>query len=120
MQKEIRQWDGVAGVSLILIVFLSAYSLELTYWTYNLNRVTILALLGINNWIKYRTILFFRKNFTCFYPGLYGIEFFFLQLVISLDNAPLWLDRVNTYLLRFKTSVNQLMRNIPLEDGILF
>lgn len=119
MQKEIRKWDGVAGVSLILIVFLSAYSLELTYWTYNLNQVTVLALLGLIIGLSIG-LSSFSKKISIFLSVGYGLELLFLQLVISLGNAPLWMDRVNTYLIRFKTSVNQLVRNIPLEDGILF
>jgi hypothetical protein len=119
MQKVIRQWDGVAGVSLILIVFLSAYSLELTYWTYNLNRVTVLAFLGLIIGLSIGLSSFSERT-SQFLFWLYGIALLFLQLVISVDSAPLWLDRVNSYLLRFKTSIDQLIRNIPLEDGILF
>ena len=96
MQKEIRQWDGVAGVSLILIVFLSAYSLELTYWTYNLNQVTVLALLGLIIGLIIGLSSFSEKT-SYFLSGIYGLELLFLQLVISLGNAPLWMDRVNTY-----------------------
>jgi len=119
MQKEIRQWDGVAGVSLILIVFLSAYSLELTYWTYNLNQVTVLALLGLIIGLSFG-LSTFSKIISIFLSAIFGLELFFIQIVISLDNAPLWIDRVNTYFIRFKTSLGQLVRNIPLEDGILF
>jgi len=119
MQKEIRQWDGVAGVSLILIVFLSAYSLELTYWTYNLNQVTVLALLGLIIGLAFGLSSFSEKT-SFFLSVIFGLELLFLQIVISLDNAPLWMDRANTYLVRFKTSIGQLARNIPLEDGILF
>ncbi len=119
MQKEKRQWDGVAGVSLLLIVFLTAYSLELTYWTYNLNQVTVLALLGLNIGISIGQSSFSERT-SSLLSGILGLELLFLQLVISLDNAPQWIDRANTYILRFNTSVNQLVRNIPLEDGIIF
>ena len=119
MQKEIRLWDGVAGVSLILIVFLTAYSLELTYWTYNLNQVTILALQGLIIGLIIGLSSFSDKA-SYYLSGVYGIVLLFLQLVISLSIAPLWLDRVNAYFVRVYTSVNQLVRNIPLEDGILF
>ena len=119
MQKEIRQWDGIAGVSLILIVFLSAYSLELTYWTYNLNQVTVLALLGLIFGMVIG-LSSFSEMTSAFLSSVFGIQLLFIQLVISLSSAPLWMDRVNIFLLRFKTSVSQLLRNIPLEDGILF
>ena len=119
MQKEIRQWDGVAGVSLTLIVFISAYSLELTYWTYNLNQVTVLALLGLIIGLSFGLSSFSEKT-SIVLSGILGLELFFLQLVISLDNAPQWVDRVNTFFLRSKNSIDQLVRNIPLEDGILF
>jgi len=119
MQKEIRQWDGVAGVSLILIVFLSAYSLELTYWTYNLNQITILALQGLIIGLIIG-LSSFSENASYFLSWVYGIELLFLQLVISIGIAPHWLDRVNIYFMRFKTSLSQLIHNNPLEDGILF
>lgn len=119
MQKEIRHWDGVAGVSLILTIFLSAYSLELTYWTYNLNQVTILALQGLIIGLIIGLSSFSEKT-SYLLSGVYGIELLFLQIVISIGTAPLWLDRVNAYFIRLNTSVNQLVHNIPLEDGILF
>ena len=119
MQKEIRQWDGVAGVSLILIIFLSAYSLELTYWTYNLNQVTVLALLGLIIGLSIGLSSFSERSSDVL-SGIFGLELLFLQLVISLGDDPLWMDRVNTFVLRFKNSVSQLVRNVPLEDGILF
>ena len=120
MLKNVNHhWDGVAGISLILIIFLSAYSLELTYWTYNLNRVTILALLGLFIGL-FLGLSSFSGKVARFLSGLYGIVFLFLQLVISLNGSAFWVERVDNYLLRFSTSADQLIRNIPLEDGILF
>lgn len=92
-----RQWDGVAGISLILIVFLSAYSLELTYWTYNLNRVTILALPGLFVGLMLGLSSFSDKVLRLL-SGLYGSVFLFLQLVISLNDSALWIERINDYL----------------------
>lgn len=45
-EKENRWWDLIAGGSLLLIIFLAAYSLELTYWTYGLGRIMSIGLLG--------------------------------------------------------------------------
>lgn len=92
-----RQWDGIAGISLILIVFLSAYSLELTHWTYNLNRVTILALLGLFVGLMLGLSSFSDKVLRLL-SGLYGSVFLFLQLVISLNDSALWIERINDYL----------------------
>lgn len=119
MQKVFRQWDGVAGISLFLIIFLSAYSLELTYWTYDLNRVTLLALLGLMTGLAVG-FSSFSERFSSFLISLYGIALSYLQLVISLDASSSWLERTNHYLLRVSSSTDQLMRSIPLEDGILF
>lgn len=119
MLKEIRKWDGVAGAALILIIFLSAYSLELTYWTYDLNRVTILAMLGLVFGLSIGLSSFSEKTSTLI-SGIFGFEVLFLQLVVSLSQAPLWMDRFNTFFQKFENSVNQLIHNIPLEDGILF
>jgi transglutaminase-like putative cysteine protease len=119
LKKVYRQWDWVAGINLILIIFLSAYSLELTYWTYNLNRVTALSLLGllIGFILGFSS---FKENLVKLLSGLYGIVFLFLQIVISINNSSSWLDRVNSYIFRFSTSLYQLINNIPLEDGIIF
>ena len=42
-EKDNRWWDPIAGSSLFLIFFQTTYSLELTYWTYDLNRITSIA-----------------------------------------------------------------------------
>jgi len=102
-----------------LIVFFSSYALELTYWTYDLNRVTSMALLGLlcgfliglssfPHWFA-RVLMF-----------LYGCAVFFLQFIIPLSNDPSWLNRVDNYRDRVGFTLSQLSRNIPLEDGILF
>lgn len=92
-----RQWDGVARISLILLIFLSAYSLELTHWTYNLNRVTILALLGLLVGLMLGLSSFSDKVVRLL-SGLFGSVFLFLQLVISLNDSVLWVERINDYL----------------------
>ncbi len=119
LKKTNYRWDWVAGICLILIVFLSVYSLELTYWTYDLNRVTTLAIVGLSIGLLLGLSSFSKKS-AIILSGLYGIAFIFLIIVISLNDSSAWLERSNAYLLRFNISINQLVNNIPLEDGILF
>jgi hypothetical protein len=117
--KNARTWDLPAAVCLALIVFLSSYAMELTYWTYDLNRVTSLAMLGL-----LAGSLIGRSSFSLFFSrmlmSLYSAAFMILQFIIPLNNDPDWLVRVHQYLERVSFTLNQLARNIPLEDGILF
>ena len=114
-----RTRDIPAAVCLVLIVFLSSYALELTYWTYDLNRVTSLAILGLlTGFLIGRSS--FSLCFTRILMGLYSAALFILQFIIPLNNDPNWLLRVNHYVERVRFTLVQLSRNIPLEDGILF
>jgi len=117
--KDRRRWDLIAGVCLVLIVFISAYALELSYWTYDLNRVTTLALLGISSGILIGQSAFSTK-FAKILLGLYTSALFLLQLVVSLSDHPSWIIRVSKYFDRVSSAISQLSRNIPLGDGILF
>lgn len=118
-KENSRTWDFPAAACLTLIVFLSSYALELTYWTYNLNRVTSLALLGLlTGFFIGRSS--FSLSFSRVLMGLYCAAFFIIQFIVTLNNDPAWLFRVNQYGERVRSTLIQLSRNIPLEDGILF
>jgi hypothetical protein len=114
-----RSWDIPASVCLVLIVFLSSYALELSHWTFDLNRVTSLAMLGLlTGFLIGRSS--FSLSFSRILMGLYSAALFILQFIIPLNNDPDWLLRVNLYVDRVRFTLVQLSRNIPLEDGILF
>jgi transglutaminase-like putative cysteine protease len=104
---------------LLLIIFLTTYALELTYWTYDLNRITAVGLLSLFSGL-FIGISSFRKKCANFLAFLYGVAIYLWQLVFSLSSAPLWMDRLLEYRQRVTTTWQQLMRNVPLEDGILF
>lgn len=119
LNKNFRAWDLPAAVCLTLIVFLSSYALERTYWTYDLNRVTSLAIFGL-----LAGYFIGRSSFSVFFArilmGFYSTAFFVLQFIIPLNSNPDWLFRVHQYLERVNLTFSQLSQNIPLEDGILF
>lgn len=117
--KKSSWWDPAAAVCLVLIVFLTTYALELTYWTFDLNRITAVALIGV-----IIGMLIGKSNFSRgksrLLIWLYCIAIFLWQMVFSLSNNPLWMNRLLEYLGRFSSAYGQLIRNVPLEDGILF
>ena len=102
-----------------MIVFLTSYALELTYWTFDLNRITAVGLLS-----SFFGLLIGRSSFSKriakFLAFLYGVAIYLWQLVFSLSRAPLWMDRLLEYFQCVETTWQQLVRNVPLEDGILF
>jgi transglutaminase-like putative cysteine protease len=112
-------WDPTSAICLLLIVFFSSYALELTYWTYDLNRVTSMALLGLFSGFAIGCSSFSHRMAKV-WMFLYGSAFFFLQFLIPLNNDPSWLIRLKHFGERIKFTLSQLSRNIPLEDGILF
>lgn len=118
-QSRFRWWDVAAVVGLLVIVFMTATSLELTYWTYDLNRVTAVAVLSLLSGMLIGASTFSRKTARLLLV-LYGLAILFLQLVISLNAQPLWADRLTAYGRRVAAAVRQLLDNRPLEDGILF
>ena len=102
-----------------MIIFLTSYALELTYWTFDLNRITAIGLLGLFSGLMIGRSSF-NKRAAKLLVFLYGIAIYLWQLVFSLSSAPLWMDRLLEYLQRVETTWRQLARNVPLEDGILF
>ena len=118
-EKENRWWDPIAVGSLFLIVFLTTYSLELTYWTYDLNRITSIALLGTIAGILIGQSMY-RRKFSIALVFLYAVLIFFYQFIFSLSNEPKWVDRITTLGGRFQSTLGQAIENVPLDDGIIF
>jgi len=118
-QKEIRYWDTAAGLCLLLIVFITAFSLELTYWTYDLNQITAISLLSVIFGLLIGQSTFSLKNARVLI-FFYGFVIISWQLIFSLSDDPLWMSRLIEFGGRTAKAFDQLARNVPLEDGILF
>jgi transglutaminase-like putative cysteine protease len=118
-ETENRWWDPIAGGSLFLIIFLAAYSLELTYWTYDLNRITSIALLGTTAGILIGQSMY-RQKFSFALVFSYAVLILIYQFIFSLSNEPIWADRIAILFGRFQTTLGQVKENVPLEDGIIF
>lgn len=118
-RSRLRWWDAAAAAGLLVIVFLTATGLELTYWTYDLNRVTAVAVLSLLSGMLIGASNFSRRTSRVLLV-LYGIAILLFQVVFSLSAQPLWLDRLAAYGNRALNAFRQLLDNRPLEDGILF
>ncbi len=118
-RSRLRWWDTAAAAGLLVIVFLTATSLELTYWTYDLNRVTAVAVLSLLSGMLIGASNFSRRA-SRLLLFLYGLAILLFQLVFSLSAQVMWLDRLAAYANRTLNAFRQLLDNRPLEDGILF
>jgi len=118
-EKAERWWDPIIGFCLFFVVFFSAYSLERTFWTFDLNRITAIAMLGIilGMLIGQST---FRNGPAYFLLFLYCTVLIFWQFVFSLSDQTSWILRLVQFNQRFQHAFAQLVQNIPLDDGILF
>jgi len=114
-----RFWHPVVGGALFLLVFLSAYSLELTYWTFDLDRIVSIAFWGIIFGFLIG-ISKFTKKYSILLACLYGLVIFFYRFVFSLSDEANWAKRFFTLVDRFKNTFGQITQNIPLDDGIFF
>jgi transglutaminase-like putative cysteine protease len=119
IDKLERWWDPLSGICLIIITFLSAYSLEVTRWTEDLNHVTASALITVifGILIGYSA---FNDRTAKWLISLFAFGIFLWQIVFSLSSHELWLTRLREYINRVGTSLGHLMQNSPVEDGILF
>ncbi len=118
-EKGNRWWDPIAGGSLFLIIFLAAYSLELTYWTYDLNRITSIALSSAFVGILIGQSMY-RRKFSIALIFLYAFQIFIWQFIFSLSSEPKWVDRLIILIDRFQSTLGQVIENVPLDDGIIF
>ena len=105
-EKENRWWNPIAGGSLFLIIFLTTYSLELTYWTYDLNRITSIDLLSTIAGILIGQGMY-RRKFSTALVFLYAVLIFIYQFIFSLSNEPKWVDRVAILFDRFQSTLGQ-------------
>jgi transglutaminase-like putative cysteine protease len=118
-RSQFRWWDAAAAAGLLVIVFLTATGLELTYWTYDLNRVTAVAVLSLISGMLIGISKFSRRASRVLMI-FYGVAILLFQLVFSLSAQPLWLDRLAAFGNRALNAFRQLTDNRPLEDGVLF
>lgn len=118
-RSRLRWWDAAVAAGLLVIVFLTATGLELTYWTYELNRVTAVAVLSLLSGMLIGASNFSQRASRVLLI-VYGIAILLFQLVFSLSAQSLWLERLAAYGNRSLNAIRQLLDNRPLEDGILF
>lgn len=117
--KRTEWFDPVAGVCLFLGIFTAAYTLEITFWTYDLDRATAVALFSVLFGMLIGYSNFPRKR-QRFLLALYALAIILWQFIFALDDDPLWMNRLFTYIYRVNNTSYQLINSIPLDDGILF
>lgn len=120
MFKKYRQhgFDLLSFLCLIVMVFLSAYSLESTKWSENLNTVTGLALIGTLLGTALG-ISSFRKKEILSLGVIYSLVILYSFLIGFPASFRIWQEEWVT----FQTRINLIIQNLydaePVEDAIL-
>ena len=114
-----RGFDSLSSLSLILMVFLSAYSLESTRWTENLNLVTSLACIGVILGLALG-VSSFRKKQLILISALYSLVILFLFLVVIPTQKSYWVESWSVILERVHLAGGALLHGEPVPDNILF
>jgi hypothetical protein len=119
IKKERPWWDPLSISCLIVMLFLASYSLEDTVWVADLNRVTTLALLGVTIGLVLGQSQFNAR--ISFWLGLISsIEFLSWQIVFTSGGNGSWVGKASLLFIRINNALIQLVRNQPLQDGVLF
>ncbi len=120
MIKQERKWLDPFSIScLIVMLLLASYSLEDTLWVTDLNRVTILALMGVVVGFALGQSQFNAR--TSFWLGfIFSVELLTWQIVFIGANNLSWMERTNYFFIRVSAAISQISMNQPLQDGILF
>ena len=116
----VRHWLDPLSIGILLILLLIAgYCLEATAWLPELNRVTSLILLG-----GFFGMLFGQSRFSVkasiWMVMLLSVEIISWQMIFQMPGNQLWLEKGTIFFNRIIQSVNQILANKPLQDGILF
>ncbi|HAF62764.1 MAG TPA: hypothetical protein DCK95_10635 [Anaerolineaceae bacterium] len=116
---RVSGFDLVSILCLVVLVFLSAYSLESTHWTENLNLITALAVIGV--------ILGMTLGITAFNKAqllvllvLYSLVILFSFLVNGTSQGELWDENWFVFHTRILEAMTDLLKGLPVTDNILF
>lgn len=117
--QDRHRFDPLSTSFLIVILFLTGYGLESTGWLTELNRVTVLIILGGVFGLLLGQTRFSRK--ATFWLGLIiTIEFISWQLIFSSPLNITWIEKYRIFSERLSRTMEQVFTNQPLTDGILF
>lgn len=114
-----RGFDALASCSLLIMVFLSAYSLESTHWTEDLNMVTSLACIGVILGIALG-VSAFQKRHIMILSTLYSLILLFLFLVVIPSGGNSWSEGWRMVYGRTHMALRALLQGQPVPDAILF
>ncbi|MGV8025193.1 MAG: transglutaminase family protein [Anaerolineaceae bacterium] len=112
-------FDLLSSFSLLLMVFLSAYSLESTHWTEDLNLVTSLACIGVILGIALG-VTSFQKKQIIFLSILYSLVILFLFLIVMPSGSNFWTESWPIIQGRIMNAYQALQQGMPVPDNILF
>ena len=119
IKQERLWWDPLSISCMIVMLFLASFSLEDTVWVADLNRVTTLALLGVTIGLALGQSQFNVR--ISFWLGLISsIEFLSWQVIFTSSGNVSWVGKASLLFIRIHDVLNQLVRNQPLQDGVLF
>ncbi len=112
-------FDILSSSSLLVMVFLSAYSLESTHWTEDLNLVTSLACIGVILGIALG-VTSFQKKQVLILSILYSLVILFLFLIVMPSGSNSWTESWPIVRERIVSAAQALQQGIPVPDNILF
>ena len=112
-------WDWLSVGCLVLLLFLSSYSLEDTGWIEDLNHVTTLALLGLITGLAIGYSQFNKRN-SQWLAIAYSIILILLQVIFLTGDDQPWLAKLPIFFSRVSSSLHLILTNQPLQDGVLF
>jgi transglutaminase-like putative cysteine protease len=120
MSDQVRHWfDPLSIILLVVLLFFTGYCLESTGWLPDLNHVTVLILFG-----GILGLLLGQSRFSTkvsFWIGLIlTFEFISWQLIFSVPANISWAEKSLMFFDRFSQAMDQVIRNQPLKDGVLF
>src|SRR5512139_1431664 len=118
-KANIRYWDWLSAVLLIIIMQIAAARLAATLWTKHLELVEILTFLG-----SVLGLALGYSKFNRFWAGViaavYGIVLVPWQLGLTLEHKFSWNDRLVILWERLQLVIRELITRQPITDNLLF
>ncbi len=117
--KTNRWWDILAFGLLLLALWTTAFRLEVTHWTENINRVDFLVTVGYLLGVLLGLSVFTRKA-VFWMSAAYSLFFITWQVGASIPGDYAWYYRLTLALHRIWVSTTAFFQNHPNSDTLLF
>ena len=118
-KMNIRRWDWLSAILLIIIMQIAAARLAATLWTSHLDIVEFMAFLGAILGLALGKSIF-KRFWVVIFAIAYGSFFIPWQLGLTLDADATWRERLITLWDRLQTVIEELLTRRPVTDSLLF